>query len=311
MDWSISLSLLRWGIIGYAFLVLLLYLIVISISTLIFQILLRQQHEKITFWEAFSIINLGQFLGFLTPIKGGSFIGKPLLAKIILKLPIRKTISAIAFENFVALAWQLASLPILLILLGEKIFLENSALKWLLIFVVVLVIGYIAHHRHWFIPQLLKIKHLIPKRIRKIASSFGLTEQAIKETIETLPEYLKQKSLLARLGALIGIQALIFPFMLTVTLLYYDIHLSYLTIFGLYWVSYILGRLSILPAGIGVKDVTLGGLLIGVGIASTTAIKVVLVFRFLTLIPPILIGGILAIVYAKEFKNLMKEENLR
>ena len=308
MDWGVSLSLLRWGIVGYGAAIFIIYLITMIIGVLIFQLLLRHQHEQVSFWQAFSVINLGQFLGLITPITGGAFIGKPLLAKFLAKLSLSKSISAIAFENFFGLAWQLASLPILLVILGEKIFLVNSVLKWALIFIVVLIFGYVAHQRHWFIPQLIKLKRLVPQRLRRLARSFGVTEKGIKETIDSLPEYLKQKPLLARLSFLVGVQALILPVQLYIALRYYDLHLGLFTIFALYWVSYILGRLSILPAGLGVKDVTLGGLLIGVGVASSTAIKVVLIFRFLTLIPPILIGAVLALIYAKDFKELIKEK---
>lgn len=291
---------------------LLLNLVIAIFGALSYKLLFYIQMEDLKFRKSFLILYLAQFLNFFAPLKTGAIFGKPLITKLVGNMPLTKSIFAVAFENFFSISWQIIMLPILLLLIGERVVFDNLILKISIIIIFLIISGIISYKYKWFLPKLINLKRFLPERIKKVAVRFGFNEETIMDFIAKIPSYYSNKLLIAALILLTIVQAVLLPFFLNISLMFFNVKLSYFNIFMIYWISYILGRLSFLPSGLGVKDVTMGGLLIGFGIENVVAIKTVVIYRAITFVPYLLIGGIAFLYYGHKYtyKIFFKKENV-
>ena len=309
MSFDLTVSLLNPSIVGYILIAFIAHLFIMSIGSLMFFNMIEFLEGKVKLSHAFVIVNLGNFLHYFAPFKAGHLIGRPLVGRFLAKLSIHKTLSATAFEQFLALLWQVAAFPLLLLVLGEGLFFENALIKWIILLVGVVVVGVLAYHYGWFLPHLFKLQKYMPRWIKKIAEKIGVTEELIEDIVKSLPSYLGNKKILTKSLIIIGIQAIVAPVTLWAAMAYFDLSFSYPILFAVFWVSALLGKLSFLPAGLGVKDVTMGGLLVGLGVGGIMAVQIVIIFRLLSLIPPSIIGGSMALFYGnriRKYKSLVK-----
>ncbi len=280
-------------------------------GALFYKLLFHIQKENLKFSRSFLILHMAQFLNFFAPLKTGAIFGKPLITKLIGNMPLAKSIFAVGFENFFSISWQLAMLPILLLLVGEKILLNSMLAKILIAVLALIAISTISHRYRWFLHYALRLKRFIPRKIKNIALRFGLNESAINEMIESIPSYFSNKRIMLWLMLLTAVQAFLQPFFLKWALAFFDINMSYFSLFAIFWISYTLGRISFLPSGLGVKDLTMGGLLIGAKVNSIIAIKTVVLFRVLTFIPFLVLGGALFLYYGHKYtyRIFFKKDN--
>src|SRR3989344_7161908 len=102
------------------------------IGSLSYKLLFKMQEENLGFLNSFFILHLAQFLNFFAPFKTGALFGKPLITKVIGNMPLTKSIFAVGFENFFSISWQLLLLPVLLLLIGERVLLNNMLAKILI-----------------------------------------------------------------------------------------------------------------------------------------------------------------------------------
>ena len=165
----------------------------------------------------------------------------------------------------------------------------------------ILISGVMSYKYKWFLPKIIGLKRFMPDRIKKFVSKFGIDEETIKGFIDNVPSYFSNKGLILLLVALTIIQAVLLPFFVGLSLMFFNVGLSYFDLFVVYWISYILGRLSFLPSGLGVKDVTMGGLLLGFGVNGVTVVKTVILFRVFAFIPYLFIGGLAFLYYGHKY----------
>ena len=300
MSFELTWALVDSRIIWYVLLACIIYAISMLINTIIFQLLLHFVGAKISYTKAAVIVTIGSFINSIAPMKTGNIIGKPLVGRALARVPMIKAISVNSFQHFLDWIWQLALFPVLLVLIGEKIFFYNNVVKWTIVLVLAICIGLIAYRYKWFLPGLLRVRKVIPESLRDRAEQIGLSRSNLEELIHAIPRYFSRKRLVAAVVVGLLIDGILLPFILWAALMYFGVSLSYFIIFSLYWVSFTIGRLSLLPAGIGVKDVTLAALLVGVGVSGTTAVETTIIFRVLSSIPPLLFGGGLLVLFRKE-----------
>jgi len=282
------------------------------IGSLSYKLLFKMQEENLGFLNSFFILHMAQFLNFFAPFKTGALFGKPLITKLIGNMPLTKSIFAVGFENFFSIAWQVTMLPILLLLVGEDMLFNNLLLKITITILFFICVGIVLYKYKWFIPKIIALKRFLPNRINKIALKFGINDDVINDFVNSIPSYFSNKKIIALLILLTAIQAVILPFFVGLSLSFFGIKMGYFSLFSVYWISYVLGRLSFLPSGLGVKDVTMGGLIVGFGIDSGIAIKSVVLFRALTFVPYLIIGGILFLYYGHKYtyKRFFKKDEV-
>jgi len=77
--------------------------------------------------------------------------------------------------------------------------------------------------------------------------------------------------------------------------------------FAAWSLARILGTIPITPAGIGVVELSLTATLIGFGGANAEVVAAVLVYRFLTMVPTILLGLLAAATWRRSLRKLAAE----
>ncbi len=307
MSFELTWALVSSRIIGYILLVCLIYAISMAVNTVVFQLLLHFVGVRVSYAKAAIVVTIGTFINHIAPLKTGNILGKPLVGRALARVPMLRAVSVNSFQHFLDWIWQLTLFPILLVLLGEKVFFYNNVVKWSVVLVLAILVGITAYKFKWFLPHALRMRNIIPESIRDWLERIGVSRSNMEELIHALPKYFSKKWVVGTVVVGLTIDGILLPFILWAALSYFSVSLSYFTIFALYWVSYTIGRLSLLPGGIGVKDVTLAALLVGVGVSGNTAVQVVIIFRALSIIPPMIFGGGLILLFRKELWQEVSE----
>lgn len=306
---SISSSLNSLPLI-YFILAAIINIVTSFISAISYKLILYMQKEDLKIMNSLLILYLSQFIGFFAPLKMGAIFGKPLVTKMVGGIPLVKSMFAVGFENFFSISWQIIMLPILLVLIGEDVLFNNMIYKIAIVVIFAVCIAIIGYKYKWFMPRLLNLKRFLPNKIKNVAIKFGLNEDSINNFTASIPSYFSNKWFMVLIIGLTILQIFFLPFFMALPLSFFNINLSYFTIFTIYWISYILGRLSFLPAGLGVKDVTMGGLLLSNGIDGGTVVKIVILYRVLTFVPSLVVGGLTFLYYGHKYtyKRFFKKE---
>ena len=116
-----------------------------------------------------------------------------------------------------------------------------------------------------------------------------------------LLDYFKKPKFLIFVSLLTLLVVLFAPFLITISLLPFGVVLSYQQAFFIYWIAFIVGRVSGIPGGFGSRDITMAGLLTYYGIAPGIVIKVIIIYRIITMVPNLVIGGSLLFYYGGKY----------
>ena len=310
MEWSTITSAVSDVPLVYFLLAIMLNSIIAVFGAFSYKLLFFIQKEKLSFFNSFFVLHILEFVKFLTPFKMGALVGKPLITRLIGGISLKNAVFAVGFENFFSITWQIALLPILLLLVGENILFNNMLLKIALIIFFVVLLGIVSYKYKWFLPKIIGLKKYIPEKIKRKAAKAGLNEEMVNDFLLNVPSYFNSKRLILLLGLLTIAQALLLPLFIGLSLAFFDVEMSYFNMFAVYWISYVLGRFSFLPSGLGVKDVTMGGLLLSLGVNGLTVVKTIVLFRIFAFIPYVVVGGCLFLYYGHKYtyKKLFKKD---
>ncbi len=252
----------------------------IFVLSILYMVLFSVHDEKTSISSLFFTLYLAQLVSYIAPFKTGTIIGKPLIFKTLLNVPAVKAISVMAFEGIFSFGWQTLFLFILLLVSGLKI-VSFSPAKGIIAMLLLLVMAiFLTRHRHYIMSKM-------PEKMQKYISHINEINFKSKKLLWLIP--------------VVFLQLLLLPLWVKLASNYFDISLSYMQYFEVYWISYILGRLSFLPMGIGVKDATISYFLISYGLDSVTAVKIVGMYRLFTLLPYIVIGTMVFIYYGSKY----------
>ena len=98
---------------------------------------------------------------------------------------------------------------------------------------------------------------------------------------------------LLTIGLILAIATLIpQAFMTFIIAKSFDVSISPFILAVVISISYLIGFISMVPGGIGVRDLSMTSLLVQVGVTPILALNITLIFRFITLFAVILIGTI-------------------
>lgn len=292
-------------IIEYAALGFLVNFVYIALVSLRYKYLLQVMQEKISLLHASCLFCVYQTVTYLDPFKVGGVIAKPVATKLLARTSLRGAFLATAFEQVFDFVWQIPLVVIAALYFGQALFAEiPQAQLWLVGMAVLLGILVAV-----FFQQILNffLNKILPRRLRRMRAfrdgNFLSAKQDILKLFKS-PE---------RVGMMFLITAafvLFSPFLLLVALAGFGLSISYGAAFLAYWVSFSVGRLSGIPGGFGSRDVTLLGMLVYYGISSGVALKAILLYRVITLVPNLVVGGSILLYYGGKygFKIFSKKE---
>ena len=293
-------------IIEYAALGFLVNFVYIVLVSLRYKYLLHVMKEKISLLHASCLFCVYQAVTYLDPLKIGGVVAKPVATRLLAKTSLRNAFLATAFEQVFDFIWQIPLVILAVLYFGNALFSAvNGAQLWLIggavVFGILVAI---------FFQQILNffLQKIIPKKLRKMQTFRNENFLSVKKEILLL---FKSPSRVGMMFLITAVFVLFSPFLLLVALAGFNAGISYGAAFLAYWVSFSVGRLSGIPGGFGSRDVTLLGMLVYFGIASGVALKAILLYRMITLIPNLLVGGGILLYYGGKygFKIFSKEES--
>lgn len=273
-----------------------------------YKIFLEKLNEKISMSHSFLITSISFFLNYISFLRIESLIGRPIASKFIAQIPVKKAFFVSLFEQFLELGCQVLILVAIPFLVSENILFENSlkitsALSILFALVLIAVI-----FNKKIIVLLMKLKSFAPRKIKEIGKRAGLSEEEIKKSFGEIALYFADWKFLLVLMIPTLLNILISPLIVLYSAKALLINLSYTSAFIIYWVSMIVGRISGLPGGFVSRDLTMGGLLLGFGVGAVVSLKIVVLYRIISMLPALLIGGPGFFYLGKKinFKKLIK-----
>ena len=264
----------------YILLAFILSGVAMFVLSMLYKALFSMHDEKTSMSNLFFTLYLTQLVSYIAPFKTGTIIGKPLIFKTLLNVPAMKAISVMAFEGIFSIGWQTLFLFVFLLVSGLKIVSFSPATGIIAMLSLLVIMFFLAKHRHYVMSKM-------PGKLQRYFGHISEINFKSKKLLWLIP--------------VVFLQLLLLPLWVKLASSYFNISLSYMQYFEIYWVSYMLGRLSFLPMGIGVKDATISYFLVSYGLDSIMAVKIVGIYRLFTLLPYIVIGTLVFIYYGSKY----------
>ncbi len=234
---------------------------------------------------------VARFANFITPFRGGVLISKPLATKFFTKCQLQTGLFVTLFDQVYDLLWELMLLLILGLYLGGEFMTQSTAIKLgIVFFFVILAIVFYKHLMgcaFWML-------RFLPSKLKK-----GLSRKDLENDARKIFRRFKNPAFLYSMISLTVLNALAAPLMVYFAALSLSIHLSYAHALTAFWISFVIGRLSGIPGGFGVRDVTLGAILAGYGLGFSEALELTILSRVVSLFFPLVIGAPSFFILAK------------
>ena len=145
-----------------------------------------------------------------------------------------------------------------------------------------------------------KIYNVLPFKLKELIKKTGLKKENIGNYFSKLKSLFSNKIFLLNYNLFSLLIILISPFLIVFLGRAYSININYLDSFNVYWFSFILGRLSGLPIGLGVRDVSAGYLLTNLGFSTLISLQIIFLSRLISFFPFFPFGLAYFIKYGKE-----------
>lgn len=270
-------------------------LIVNSVAIIIFakrfQAILAQLGQPISSVHSFLITNTVQLAAYVAPLGTGALISKPMMTYFYSKVPVRKTVLAVIFEQIYTLYWDLFLLLSILLFAGGAFF---EGVRTVTIAAWLSILGIFTLSMTQYEKALLYIIDKgegAPRFFRKAMAKFGVSEMKDVESLKQNLRAFLDNGFLIRYSLYIVSVILILPLTLYFTGRCCGVELMYSSAFIGYWSSMILGRLSGLPGGFGVRDVSMGAFLVYLQVPAADAAVITLLNRLVVTFQYVVVGG--------------------
>ncbi len=287
MEWKFILYVL----IG--FLVNLVYIMLVSIR---YKYLLYALGEKISLLHASCLFCVYQTVTYLDPFKIGGVVVKPLISKALSKTGVRNSFIVTMFEQVFDFTWQIPLLIIVFFIFGRSLFSKIPYTQVIIILAAVAVSLAVVINFQRILDFFLK--KIVPRKMKRF--SF-FNKEEFNGIRKDLLHSFKDKKHIFWILLITLVFALFAPLLITISLMPFGIMISYQQAFIVYWVSLVVGRISGIPGGFVSRDVTLLGMLVYYGLPSAIVLKSIFLYRIITIVPNIAIGGSLLLYYGGKY----------
>jgi uncharacterized protein (TIRG00374 family) len=143
-------------------------------------------------------------------------------------------------------------------------------------------------------------KDKIPQFLRKRLVKYKFTKENMLRFSEQMKKFMKDYKSNALILAFTAVMFFSNPLSFYLLFVGANIPFTFFEIILVYWVSLIVGKVSGIPGGFGARDITAIGMLVALGVASDIAVSISVLFRLLTLVVPIFVGGPVVLIFLKK-----------
>lgn len=244
-------------------------------------------NERINVLKSLYVHMVTQIIGVLSPFKVLTITSKPFVIKHYSEMSFKKSGLITLLVQFAALFSALLAIVILILINWHNISTLSSA--WIIGAVFFLVSLSLIAHKQIFSLIMHFYPHF-PVKLKKFMLRKKLTPHKIVGYIEKIKVYLLNPRMLAYLLPLILAQILIQPLILFFLARAYSFSVSYSVSFIAFWIPVVLGMVSGIPGGAGVRDVSIGAYLVMQDIPVKTSLLIVAEYRIIVLATVLIIG---------------------
>lgn len=253
-------------------------------------------NDSMKFINSFFMQNASFVLGYISPFKIGGILAKPLIIKKYTSIKPKDTLFSTFVEIVLDLLWQVALFPILFIFVGKKFFDSHEFLiSFILVAISIIIFMILIINKDLSLRIVGLFFRLMPKKFN-IVKKIYKGKNWVETSISKLRLLFSDKRFMFKFFILTVVLLFLNPLVLFFTFKMYSLSLGYFVALSLYWLTFIIGRLSGLPGGLGARDASLGFLLIALGVDASLSVKVTVVSRLILMLPH-LGFGIPALVY--------------
>lgn len=266
-------------------------LVGLAVSSIRYKMLLKYMGERLNLINSLSVMAVAQFANFIFPFRTGNIVIRPIATKYFGNISVRKSFGVTIFEVGFDILWQAILLGVILAVTVERLTIAIFN-PWILVPAILLVLGIIIISK-WrrIIIRLWRSESFLGRRIRNLGKQLGFREEEIQGYIDNAIRYMKNYWLVSYLLVFTLIIIFLQPLLITYSCAAFSVWFSYPVSFTILWVSFIVGRLSGIPGGLGASDLSVGGLLIGYGVEPVTSLKIVVLYRIVVMLPYFLLGS--------------------
>jgi uncharacterized protein (TIRG00374 family) len=289
-----GLSLITGSNVTFIILALIVNTIAAVLISWKYSVIVSYINEKLPLWESLKVQCVTQFSSFILPFKVASFVTKPVMGKYYSSMPVKKGVLATAIEQLHELSLQIVLVSILLLMIGR-----GFALDSIIAAVLLCALAIFALKRKWFMERLFGAGKLLPGMIRNKLKKAVTGKKEVNDLLEKTVSAVKNPLLLLKITLLFLALVFVLPLTAQFVVMFFGLKISYSEAFLIYWIPQIIGKLSNIPGGYGVRDTSMAGLLyLLCGIDLVTAVQITLLHRAVIMLVPYVIIGAPGFLYA-------------
>jgi len=285
LDFNELLKILKNANIFYILLSLIIYFTVFPILALRWQILLKNVGLKKKLKDLNEIIMMQWFANCIVPAKLGDLYKGYLMRKNY-NFPISKTLGTIFVERFIDIVFLsiLMIISVYVSFSGKFPPIIITPLKILVILILILIIAIFVMSK-----KKRKIKKMLPENIKRI---FHLFERGVSKSLR-----LKDVPLVGFYSFMQWFTQIIVVYFIALAI---NLKISFSLVMFITLASALVTAIPLTPAGLGLSELTIAGILVMFDIEKTMAISAALLIRVITYGCLLVVGGI---VYALSSKK--------
>lgn len=286
-----EISFLIWLLIS----TILIFTIIIILSFR-FKEIASLSKAKISLLNAILTFFISQTTSYISSI-GGTLITKSILIKRFANISLKKAALIITLEQIFDLLWQFILLLILSTFFVDSFIIKKKSFSiYIIVFVSTLIISLVIFFYFKKVTEILW--KILPKKIK--IRLFNNEKEKYYSNIERIKKIIKNKKKLIKISIWTILDILVSPLVI-ITLLYcFNISLNYWQCFIIYWLPMTVGRFSLMPAGFGTKDITMGVILLSYGIPPKESVLLVGLYRIIGVLINLLPTAVYLILKGKK-----------
>lgn len=247
-------------------------------------------NEDIRVTKSLYIHLVSSLLGFLSPFKLLTLTAKPFIIKDFSSISLKKSSFITLLLQLTDFMMMIIAIILLLFLIGQDSIFDPyiAPLAGIIIVIVLLMILSIIFYKQ-ALTFLSLLFNKLPPRIKVLWQS-KLKKKDIAYYLQIAGARIFNKKTIISILPLLFLQLFLIPLMIFFLSRAYNFPISYSSSFVAYWFSFIIGMISGIPGGVGIRDVSMGGYLTAQGMPMKIVVFVVGAYRTITLIPTLAIG---------------------
>lgn len=289
-----------------SFLVVIIHSVIMGLR---YKLILNQIEAKIKFWQSFIIIVLSQLSVYVVPLKIGPLLTKPYLTNKYSGVNINKAFAISLFEQIFEIGLQIIIVFfILLLTIKKKIEFQLFNNNVYIVAVFFFVIMFVLLNRKKIVVLIKSVKNKYPNAFKTLQKKIKLSSSDVDSIFDDAVGFLLNVKIWIIFLFSSILMALLIPLVIYLIVKSFNLNISFIDSFTIYWISLLAGRLSGLPGGLGSRDITMETLLYLYGLSLTVGLKIVLIYRIVAILPYFIIGAPFLYIFIKQ-KYLKKVNN--